>query len=664
MMTKLAPCALTALLACTFLYAQDQSSPLDPVTISTSLTPEKTSRTGRNIFVVRGDQLTTLPVHSIDELLRFLPGIEMQARGPLGAQSDISIRGTTFQQVLVILDGLRLNDPATGHFTAYIPISPAEIERIEILKGASSAVYGAEAVGGVIHIITKTFAAKKGLWKSDINAQVAAGQYDLLSVNAGGFFSNGKTAIGAGLLSNNSSGQKQKGINGHVYAHIASFSMSHQINNHWSFKMRYAYEDRKFAAQNFYTSFNSDTATEHIVSFWTQLGIGYAKNKHKLTFNAGYKDLQDFYQYNLVSTPNQNNSKMIQGLLSHEFSLSSKTALVSGTQFISKRIISNDRGIHRIDQAAAFAILNQQLFSKLFLSPALRVEWNQRSGWEVIPQLNISFATGDLKLRASGGKTIRDGDFTERFNNYQKPWVTSGRIGNPDLDTERSLSYEVGLDYFGVKDLKISAGIFSRHQQDLIDYVVTPYQNIPRRTNLSPSGTYALAKNISRIRTSGLEAEFLFVKKTMDNHHWWASAGFTWIQSNSSSETSFYISSHAKLLANFNLMYRAKRWGAVVSGLYKKRNPQEGAAGIAIVSPHYFIMNLKIEGYLVKDKLSLFAEADNIFDRQYADLLGASMPGRWLMGGIKISLSKISEHARSIGSIGNNSTKWWYLNRN
>ncbi len=133
---------------------------LDPVTVTASLSSQKISRTGRNVVVIKGEEFNKLPVHSIDELLRYLPGIEIQQRGPMGSQSDIVLRGGTFQQVLVILDGVRLNDPNTGHFNSYIPIAPAEIDRIEILKGASSAIYGSEAVGGVIQIITKSFATK------------------------------------------------------------------------------------------------------------------------------------------------------------------------------------------------------------------------------------------------------------------------------------------------------------------------------------------------------------------------------------------------------------------------------------------------------------------------------------------------------------------------
>src|SRR5688572_7647817 len=141
--------------------AQENERVLDPVTITSSLVSKPVSQTGRNLITIKGEEFSRLPVNSIDELLRYLPGLEVQMRGPMGAQSDIVLRGGTFQQVLVIIDGVRLNDANTGHFSSYIPISPAEIDRIEILKGASSAVYGSEAVGGVIHIITKTFAARQ-----------------------------------------------------------------------------------------------------------------------------------------------------------------------------------------------------------------------------------------------------------------------------------------------------------------------------------------------------------------------------------------------------------------------------------------------------------------------------------------------------------------------
>ena len=88
------------------------------------------------------------------------PGVEVQSRGGFGVQGDIVMRGSTFTQVLILVNGMRLNDPLTGHFNSYIPVSMADIERIEILRGAASAMYGPDAVGGVINIISKTFSRK------------------------------------------------------------------------------------------------------------------------------------------------------------------------------------------------------------------------------------------------------------------------------------------------------------------------------------------------------------------------------------------------------------------------------------------------------------------------------------------------------------------------
>src|SRR5579875_2356749 len=119
---------LCAAMICFALYlhtsAQEKEIALDPVTITSSLSPMAASKTGRNLIVIKGDQINQLPVHSLDELLRYVPGLEVQARGPMGSQSDLVVRGGTFEQVLVIVDGLRVNDPVTGHFNSYIPIAP------------------------------------------------------------------------------------------------------------------------------------------------------------------------------------------------------------------------------------------------------------------------------------------------------------------------------------------------------------------------------------------------------------------------------------------------------------------------------------------------------------------------------------------------------------
>jgi vitamin B12 transporter len=104
--------SIAAALSCTaFETVFAQQHDLDSITVTASLQPVSAFTTGRNITVLTSESIAKFPVNSLDELLRYVPGIEVQARGPMGSQSDIVLRGGTFQQVLVVLDGIRLNDP-------------------------------------------------------------------------------------------------------------------------------------------------------------------------------------------------------------------------------------------------------------------------------------------------------------------------------------------------------------------------------------------------------------------------------------------------------------------------------------------------------------------------------------------------------------------------
>lgn len=620
--------------------AQEKESILDPVTITATLNPTVSSKTGRNLFVIKGEDLQRFPIHSLDDMLRYLPGLEVQARGPMGAQSDFVVRGGTFQQVLVIMDGLRVNDPNTGHFNSYIPVTPNEIERIEVLKGASSAIYGSDAVGGVIHIITKTFAQQKqNTDGTQVQGGVTGGAYGLLNANAGAYYHKDKLTLSAGAQSNNADGQAQRGINGFFHLHSFTASAGYKINDNWSLALRSSFDTRRFAAQNFYTTYASDTATEKVESWWEQLSLNYHKNNDRLSLQAGYKQVDDNYAYNKVSIANNSRSTLWQALATWEHRFTDHFNLTGGGQYQRKGISSNDRGIHTVQQAAAFAALNMEAGEAFTVSPAIRLDWDERSGYELVPQINTSYRYGKILLRASAGKTIRNADFTERYNNYNKSLVTSGRIGNPDLKAERSFSYEAGADFFAGKELKIAATFFQRRHTDLVDWTTTAYTDMPRKDNLAPAGSYALARNISKVNTTGAEADIIWQHAFTGKQTFTATAGFVWLNSvTSDGIPSFYTSSHAKYLTNAMVRYACTRFNVSINGIYKVRDAQSVAGLKGVVNKEYFVMNIKTGYFIIKDKLSLFAEADNVFDTNYADLLGAQMPGRWLMGGLTFKL--------------------------
>jgi iron complex outermembrane receptor protein len=621
------------------LCAQDSvQSILDPVTITSSMAPIKASATGRNILVIKGDQFLQMPVNSVDELLRYIPGVEMQSRGPMGAQSDIVIRGGTFQQVLVILDGIRLNDPLTGHFSAYIPIAPAEIDRIEILKGAASAIYGTEAVGGVVHIITKSFVSNRPA--NNLQAQAAGGEYGLLTAQAGGNWRTAKGVAAGGLLTNHATGQPQRGTRGFFDITTASFSYKHQLNNQWSLAGRTAYDYRRFSAQNFYTTFTSDTATERVKLWWNHLQAQYKTAHFQWRLEAGYKQTDDRYKFNSRLSPNQNNAATWQILSVADVALGSSSSLTTGVQWINKTIESNDRGNHAVWQSGLFAILHQQLGSHWFIEPALRLNYNQRGGWEWVPQLNASFKRSIYQLRGSVGRTIRDADFTERFNNYNRPLVPSGSIGNPDLEAETSWSYEAGADVWAGYYFKASATFFSRRQSQLIDFVPTPYAEMPRQVNLVPTGNYALAKNISEVNTTGFETDFQFLKRFNTRHKLQANLGLVWLNSElgKGGEPGFYISSHARFLTTYSIVWQFGRLELATNGVCKTRKAREAANIDATITPSYWVANARVSCLLAKT-FRAFLQVDNIGDATYSDLLGSVMPRRWTKAGIQWRLN-------------------------
>lgn len=635
MKKKVIFCLLFFVVKAGFLYGQEIN--LDPVTVTTSFLEKRASETGRNLTVIRGEDLKNLPVNSIDEILRYLPGVEVQARGPMGSQSDIVLRGGTFQQVLVVLDGLRLNDPTTGHFSSYIPISPSEIERIEILKGASSSVYGSEAVGGVISVITKTFdqAASRAGKQRTVEGSGTVGMHGLWNGKLGGYLGDEKWSVSGGVVSNNAKGPDQRGITGYFHNHTASLSARYQLKEGFHVAYRASFDQRDFAAQNYYTVFASDTATEKVTGWWQQLELGHKKEKSAVNLRVGYKHATDEYLYNSVSIANKNVSKLLQGLLTWQRQISSATDLVAGLNYQQRGIVSNDRGNHTIQQLAPFLAASHRI-GNLTLHPSLRLDWRERIGAELVPQLNVSYRTEDWQFRASAGKTIRDADFTERFNNYNKELVTGGSLGNPDLKAERSFSYEAGVDWFYLTNWKVSASYFQRNQSNLIDYVPTAYEDIPRKSNLVPTGSYALAGNIASVTTRGFEIDAQYSYRLAERHRLHGNLGFTFLDSDQDgADPSFYLSSHAKLLITASAAYSYKRWNVSLNGLYKQREPREATALVTKVSRDYFLVNLQSGFDLVPGKLGVYVQIDNLTNTTYSDLLGAPMPGRWVMGGLR-----------------------------
>jgi iron complex outermembrane receptor protein len=633
----------------------DSARSLNEVTVYGSRLNQLAGQTGRYVTVVPGRVLSQYPVASLDDLLRLLPALEVQSRGNFGTQADITLRGSTFNQVLILLDGMRLNDPLTGHFAGYLPITPAEIEQIEVVRGPGAALYGPDAVGGFVNIVTKTFAATQRPDGVELNGTFLAGEYDLKSTNAGFYGQEKGLRLAGGILNNTASGQLLNlpgGLRNDFKLNTYSLSGSYQINSRLSAAARASFDRRDYNAQNFYTTATGDRARETTSRDWYQGQLRYdwnarARTEIQLVNTAS----TDYYVYTPTSVASDHLMHYLNVQGQHQLTLSDKVRLTLGGQADRRAVASNDRGNHAVWHQGAFAVAGLTPTSGLSVTAALRLDHDQAYGTEVVPQLTASQQLSEkLTVRGAVGRAIRAANFTEQFNSAIRPGIVPAgfNVGNPGLNAERTWSYEGGLDFQPLPALTLRATYFNRYGRNLIDYVSQSGSQVIEATgfaNLNPTATYRLAQNLFAVTTQGLEVEATSRVQLAAGLRLDGSVGYTYTHLDVAGDVvSQYLSNVAKQLVSGNVSLTHRRFTVGVGGVYKQRTGQQttpsATVNDAVLTPSYAVFNARLDVALLPERLWVVGQAQNLFDAKYSDLLGAQMPGRWLMAGVRLALKK------------------------
>jgi len=615
---------------------------LDEVTVQSTLIDQKNAETGRSIEVINSSQLQAMPVTTIDELLRYIPGIEAKSRNAFGVQTDFSVRGNNFNQILVLIDGQKINEPLTAHFNSNIPLSPSEIEKIEIILGPAAAEYGPDATGGVINIITKTFSQKQSTKMSDADAKFQYGQYSLINSQGGINYQDAKFKFGGGFLVNSSDGQTLlTGLKDKFFVNTFSLSGNYKLSQAWSIAVRSAYDKRNFNAQNFYTALTADSASEKITRYRQQIQI--ARNSdHSLTIlSAGLLNTQDHYVFNSLSLPSDNSTALFNLDANQRTITSNNFSYIFGISASQRSIISNNRGDHVLWHSGVYATLALKPFKILSLNAGLRGDYDQNYGFNFLPQVSLSYRLyKKILLRTSIGRSIRAADFTENYyNNYvPKPLYPNQVLGNPYLKAEKSWSYEVGSDYNFLPGFMFSISGFTRFSNNLIDYVKQKAINIRNNQNLADT-TYYYAMNIANLQTYGFESRFVARKSISNKLKFSLNAGYTWIKSvNDRNIISLYLASHARDLVNGEFSVEYDLVSMNVDGLYKVRDPQYSTQLKIGLDKSYMVWNTGFDIAIYHKTGFITLSVYNIFNKIYNDYLGAQMPGRWIAGGIKFRI--------------------------
>ncbi len=633
-------------------YSQDSISPLDTVVIATSRVPVKIKETGRFVTVIDQQALKNQAVVSLDEVLRYVPGIEVQSRNAFGAQSDISMRGSTFTQVLVLVDGMRLNDPLTAHFNGYIPIPAPDIYRIEVLRGPAVASFGPDAVGGVINIITKTFARTAYQDKSEAEVSLNYGEENLINGQAGFSRQNEKGLKWsvAGSI-NKSDGQTiaeqnfvaendtttLEAFNNYFDIKNITVALSAPLRDQWRMSFRSAYDYRDFSARYFYTSSPFDQSVEKTTNFWNHLRIANERSNGQTTFDAAYKRNTDEFIFNPAFTGNNHTTQLLNFQLNHYRVANDRLSWNVGFQADQRQIESNDRGNHEDWHFGSFFTSAFKIANDWNLQGSLRLDYDENYGWELSPQFNLSLVKPAYVLRSTMGRSIRAADYTERYvsNNLPGPLTPGRNLGNPNLQAEQSWSFDIGGDLFPASGWRLSATSFVRFSDRLIDYALTNQAGIFNDENLQKGADYFYARNVEDVQTFGFEVESNYKKTISDDIAIILNAGYTWLDTqNDDGVTSVYISNHARHLITTNIGFETGRFNLFINGLYKVRNERSALAINSRLEEQYLVWHGRVN-YRVWKHLSLNFQVHNLFDEVYQDILGAPMPGRWILGGLK-----------------------------
>lgn len=632
------------------LFAQTN---LDSVQVSATRLPMKKYESGKNITTLTAKDIKEFPVTSVDELLQYVGGINLNSRCGFGVQSDIGMRGSTFSQVLVMVDNQRINDGLTGHFNSNIPIPLSEIHHIEIVRGSASASFGADAVGGIIHIKTKSY---EGLWeaeKSELNGNVAFGENNLTMTDAGFHTQGQKFGFSAAMKSSESSGEQyvnpsytNAGLGDSLYNNFFSLktytaAFTYRNNKNWKVYARGGADRRDFAAKYFYTANPYDEATEKVNAYWTQAMVEYDINGSQTALNIGYRHNQDSFIFNPLFSRNSHITQRLNATLSHNTTYLD-TRISFGLQTDYNTIESNDRGDHSLLNNGAFFLAHHK-FNKLNVNGGLRLEYSDKIGAQLVPQVNISLPDKNIVYRASAGRSIRQADFTEQYNFYLRENTPGGfSIGNPDLAAESAYTFDLGLDAYISNNFKVSNTLFARTSSNLIDYTLTNSTEIDNLINLRDSTDYFYAKNIKESFTFGNEFGLSYKMELPDVTIDWL-LNYTYIQTNTpDSLVSKYIANHPINNLNGGAIIRYKRFTWNLGGTFITRDADEIPVIGGEVKNQYGILNTKLN-YAAKDLgVNLFVNVRNVLDTQYQEILGAQMQGRWIMAGLSWNIRTYS----------------------
>lgn len=589
----------------TLLHSQEKVYKLNEIVVTAGRTPITFSNLARVVTILNSEDIKNLPIDNIQDLLQYVNAVDLKTRGTEGIQADAGIRGGTFEQTLIMIDGIKISDPQTGHHNLNIPLSLENVERIEVLKGQGSRIFGPNAFGGAINIITKK---EK---EPSLSLSALGGDHNLYDIN---LFSSYPIS----LLGNNFSFSKKKsdGYRENTNFDITNFSIGQSFSIDKNIvNLFFGYVDKKFGAYNFYSD-RFPNQWEHTTTKLFNVSSEFGNANFNLSPKIYWRRNDDDY---ILDNKRPDWYHNIHKTYSYgaELQSSLKTNLgitTIGGEINKEEIKSSNLGAHTRTKGGIFAEQLLNTFKNLSISTGFFIYNYSNIGWKFWPGFDAAYKISQsAKVFASFGKAFRIPTFTELY--YTSP----ANMGNPNLKHEETINYEIGFsllqNYF-----ELQASLFLKDGKNIIDWGRTS-KDEPWKV-----------ENIADVETIGSEISCqIFPKKFFEiiplNK---IEINYTYLSMDRTTGKyeSKYLLDHLRhqLLVNINhdLPFGLQQnW----SLRYEDR----------INFDSYLIVDSQLS--MQYNKLFIFLRATNLFNKSYWDFAGLPLPGRWLSAGIKYRIS-------------------------
>lgn len=587
-----------------FVLAQTIEHKLEDIFVTAGKTPVSFSDLTRSVQVLSAKEIKAIPANSVPELLKFAASVDVQQRGIAGVQADVSIRGGGYEQTLILIDGIKVNDAQTGHHNMNIPVSIENIERIEILKGQGSRLFGPNAFSGVVNIITKKSQKKN----AKVNLSVAQNATYGAEVNV---------SLPVGKYSQTISAGKKRS-NGHIHNtgyDILNLSYNSTLTfNKSVFRVFVGYTDKEFGANSFYTTAFPDQ--------WEAIQTTFANMSAKFSFDQVFVTAKGYWRKNedefLLKFYDPSFYRNLHETNTYGFELQatvdSKLGSTSlGGEISKDEIESNSLNNHERSKTGFFVEHKFKLTDRLnILLGGFAYDYAE-IGWKFWPGIDASYKLSEgFKVFGSVGKAFRIPTFTDLY------YVSPANMGNPDLKHEETVNYELGFNY-GSDLINTGIALFRKEGKNIIDWV--------RELDSDPWQ----AQNIADINTNGIELKFeIFPANKIQNCLIKRMAlSYTYIDAEKevSNITSRYALGNLEHQVIFNLTNEIFS-GAVQSWAVRYEERVNGY--------NHLLVDTKISKTF--SKFDIYLSINNLFDEDYRDIGGVPLPGRWFSGGLNINL--------------------------